>query len=84
MFYQLPTKLAEKYSLDLMNELESTDLMSGFEGMFGVLVCKEKNEDGSLNEKDIVLLEKIILEKNPDYSNACKTYFNADSYTGFN
>ena len=55
MFYQLPTKLAEKYSLDLMNELESTDLMSGFEGMFGVLVCKEKNEDGSLNEKDIVL-----------------------------
>lgn len=39
---------------------------------------------GNVYEKDIVLLEKIILEKNPDYSNACKTYFNADSYTGFN
>lgn len=55
MFYQLPTELAEKYSRDLMKELETTDLMSGFEGMFGVLVCKEKNQDGTLGEKEIIL-----------------------------
>ena len=55
MFYQLPTELAEKYSLDLMKELETTDLMSAFEGMFGVLVCKEKNQDGTLSEKEIIL-----------------------------
>lgn len=57
MFNPFPSDSAKKYALEFINELESGKSICDFNGMFGILVCRKKNEDGTVNQTgdDIVL-----------------------------
>ena len=49
MFNPFPSDSAKKYALEFINELESGKSICDFNGMFGILVCRKKNEDGTVN-----------------------------------
>ena len=50
MFNPFPSDSAKKYALEFINELESGKSICDFNGMFGILVCRKKNEDGTVNQ----------------------------------
>lgn len=57
MFSPFPTELAAQYALDFIKTLECGQSLYDFNGMFGILVCRKKNDGGTANrdEPDIVL-----------------------------
>ena len=48
MFNPFPSDSAKKYALEFINELESGKSICDFNGMFGILVCRKKNDDGTV------------------------------------
>ncbi len=55
MFNPFPDELAKTYTISFIQELESKKMMQDFNGMFGILVCHKKNDDGTFDCDDIIL-----------------------------